>query len=143
MAINVTQNLSRVTQIKRILQSNHFRAGVWSVIIQTQLLVIQLVTGIILARMLGPSSFGTYSFALAIVTLIQVMPTSGLDNVIIRYSAQYRARHAWALLSGLWRASSIAACTYGFVSAAALLGAISVGWLPKTHALSPSAFCRS
>lgn len=124
-------------QSRRFLRSNLFRGGVWSLAIQMQFVVIQLLTGIILARILGPAEFGTYSFALAVVTLIQVMPSSGLDNVVIRYSAQYRTERSWAMLCGLWRTAIIASIAYGLLSATAVLVSVYLGWLPETAALSP------
>lgn len=123
--------------IKRVLRSSLFRGGVLSLLVQVQFVGVQLLTGIILARMLGPAGFGVYSFAFAVVTLIQVMPNSGLDNVVIRYSAQYRAEQAWPLLGGLWRLAIIASVAYGLLTAAVVAGAVYLGWVPMTAALSP------
>lgn len=138
MAIrDLTLRWSLGAQSRRFLRSNLFRGGVWSLTIQMQFVAIQLLTGIILARILGPGEFGTYSFALAVVTLIQIMPNSGLDNVVIRYSAQYRTEQSWTMLRGLWRTAIIASIAYGLLSATAMLVSTSLGWVPQTAALSP------
>lgn len=123
---------------KRLLRSSLFRGGALSLLIQAQFVAVRLLTGIILARLLGPAGFGVYSFAFAVMTLIQVMPNSGLDNVVIRYSAQYRAAQSWALVRGLWRLAFVASVAYGLLTAAVVAGAVCLAWVPTTAALSPS-----
>ena len=136
-------NKSLNQTVQRAFHSALFRGGAWSLAIQGQLVILQLLTGIILARKLGPSEFGAYSFTLAVVTLIQIMPNSGLDNVVVRFSAQYNAQHRWASLRGLWRAATIAAGLYGILSAATVLACVILGWLPAAHALSPTILATS
>ena len=123
--------------IKRVLRSSLFRGGALSLLVQVQFVGVRLLTGIILARLLGPADFGIYSFAFAAIALIQVMPNSGLDNVVIRYSARYRAEQSWPLLRGLWRLALIASLAYGLLTAAIVAGAVYLGWVPAAAALSP------
>ena len=122
-----------------MLRNGLIRGGALSLIIQLQFVLVQLVTGIILARLLGPEAFGIYSFSLAVMLLIQIMPNSGLDNVVLRYSAQYYAGQRWGMLRGLWRSALFASVTYGVVSAAVLATVSASGWLPVTSALDPRA----
>lgn len=100
-------------------------------------MAVRLLTGIILARTLGPSGFGIYSFSIAFITAIQVMPATGLNNVVVRYSAQYYAAGSWALLKGLWQVALTSAIAYGLLSAGAVIGVYFLGWFPTTAALSP------
>lgn len=123
--------------VQRISRNSLFRGGAMSLLIQSQFMVVQLVTGIVLARTLGPDDFGVYSFAFAVVSFIQIMPRTGLDNAVVRYSAQYRAQRSWSMLGGLWRMAIIASIIYGLLSAATVIGIFSLGWLPTTAALSP------
>jgi hypothetical protein len=66
-----------------MLRSHLFRGGAMSLLVQIQLVGVRLLTGILLARLLGPAEFGIYSFAFAAVALIQVIPNNGLDAAII------------------------------------------------------------
>lgn len=124
-------------RISRLLGSSLLRGGAWSLLIQAQFAVVQLLSGILLARLLGPANFGVYSFAFAIVSMVQVMPNNGLESVVIRYGAQYRAEQSWALLKGLLRQMFIISASYGLLTAAVMACAVYFDWLPKAAALSP------
>lgn len=125
-------------QRNRLLRSSLFRGGALSLLVQAQFVAVQLLGGILLARLLGPANLGIYSFTFALVTIIQVMPNSGLENVVIRFGAQYRAEQSWALLKGLWRLVFILSSTYGLLTAVVLAGIVYVDWAPKAAAFSPS-----
>jgi len=43
-----------------------------------------LIIGILVARYFGPSDFGTYNYAISIVSFFMVFSSLGLDNVVIR-----------------------------------------------------------
>lgn len=124
--------------LKKLVEISSFRSGALSLLIQAQFVPLQLVIGIVLARLLGPSDFGIYSFSLALVSLIQVMPNNGLDNVVMRYSAQYQATKCWALLRGLWQAGLATAAAYGLITAAILAALAFSGLLRPSAAISPS-----
>lgn len=96
------------------------RGAFLSILIQGQFIGLQLLTSILLARLLGPKQYGIYGFALALIMLLQVFAISGLENVMVRFSAAYAAAGDWALLRGLYRAIFFTATMYG-VAAAALL----------------------
>jgi O-antigen/teichoic acid export membrane protein len=123
---------------QRILQSALLHSGALSLVIHAQYLLMDFLCGILLARNLGPAGFGTFSFALSVLRLIQIMPASGLNTVVVRYSAKYRAQGSWASLRGLWRMALIASSLYGLLSAVPTAGAYFLGWIPRTEALSPS-----
>lgn len=64
------------------------------------------VTGIFLARVLGPEHYGIYAYAMAAVTLLAVPSALGLPALIVRQVSAYRASDDWALLRGLLRRSN-------------------------------------
>ena len=84
---------------------------------------------VLLARMLGSSSYGDYYYVLAWVMALLVAAKAGLDGVIQRFMPAYLARREWERLAGLiswssWRAT-IAAC--GIAAAVALIVSVSDG----------------
>lgn len=123
---------------RRLLRSRLFWGGALSVLIQLQYQAVRLGSGIILARIMGPVQLGVYSFAMALVQLAQIIPAYGVDGVVIRYSSQYRAQDSWDLLRGLWRVALLGSVAYGLLSAVAMLGILSLGWLKTAGAFSPS-----
>lgn len=58
---------------------------------------------ILLARHLGPSGYGTYTYALALVILLNVPTQGGLPILVVRETAAALARSRIDLLYGLWR----------------------------------------
>lgn len=106
--------------------------------VQLQYQIVRLVTGVVLARMMGPENLGIYSFTMASVQLFQIIPAYGVDGTVVRYSPLYRTEKSWDLLRGLWRAALLASIVYGFLSAGILLGILSFGWLRDAPAFSPS-----
>lgn len=87
---------------------------------------LAFVTGIFLARTLGPSDYGIYAYAMAVVTLLVVPAGLGLPPLIVRQVAAYRAAGEWGLLRGLLRrANQVAAATVTVLVLAATL----VAWL--------------
>jgi PST family polysaccharide transporter len=47
-------------------------------------LIVGLFVGVAIARYLGPSQYGVYSYALVFVSLFGAIATLGLDNIVIR-----------------------------------------------------------
>lgn len=69
--------------------------------------VLVLGSTILLARVLGPSAFGVYSFVYALAFLLMVPGELGLPQLVVRETARLRAGEHWALLGGLWRWSAM------------------------------------
>ena len=55
-----------------------------------------------LARTLGASSFGVYSFVFAIVTLLALPAQLGIPTLLVRETASALVRQRWSSLKGLW-----------------------------------------
>lgn len=78
-------------------------AAFGSVVLKALNALLGLAIGIVLARMLGPESFGRYSLALAVVFLLALPAQAGLPILLVREVAASVARQDWPLLSGLLR----------------------------------------
>jgi O-antigen/teichoic acid export membrane protein len=61
---------------------------------------------ILLARWMGPSEYGLYSFAIAWMTLFAYPATLGLPGAGVRFVAQYSATNDWEHVVGFMKVSS-------------------------------------
>jgi len=86
---------------------------------------LNFITGILLARLLGASGFGIYTYAFTWTQLLSLGATLGLDNLIVREVAIYQSKSTWDLMSGLlrWANQIVLAVSVGLA-----LGAIGVAW---------------
>lgn len=64
--------------------------------------MLSLIVGLVVARYLGPSSFGDLNFGLAIVTILAAVGALGLDTFIIREIIQEPAKRDEILGTSLW-----------------------------------------
>jgi len=55
---------------------------------------------ILLARILGPQQYGDYVFSLALISIIALFGTLGMDGASLRFVAGYVGQEAWGLLRG-------------------------------------------
>ncbi len=86
---------------------------------------LSFITGILLARLLGASDFGIYTYAFAWTQLLILAGTLGLDKLILREVAIYQTKSDWGYLLGLLQwANQIVV----LVSMALAIGAISLVW---------------
>ncbi|MGL4881586.1 MAG: lipopolysaccharide biosynthesis protein, partial [Waterburya sp.] len=86
---------------------------------------LNFITGILLARLLGASGFGIYTYAFTWTQLLSLGATLGLDKLIVREVAIYQNKSTWDLMSGLlrWGNQIVLAVSLGLA-----LGAIGVAW---------------
>ncbi|MGR5120703.1 flippase [Vibrio astriarenae] len=89
--------------------------------------VISIISGVILARLLGPENFGRYSFVMAIVAIAILPAIAGLPQLIIREVAIYRQNKAYNYLNGflIWTKRYI--YTLSFFSIVLLGAAVYLG----------------
>jgi O-antigen/teichoic acid export membrane protein len=66
-----------------------------------------LLANSLFARLLGVEGFGIYSYALAILGILSVPYTVGLNQIILRSFATYSAQAAWGFMRGLERWASL------------------------------------
>ncbi|MDJ0742880.1 MAG: flippase [Xenococcaceae cyanobacterium MO_167.B27] len=64
---------------------------------------LSFITGIFLARLLGTSGFGIYTYAFSWTQLLTVGAMLGLDKLVVREVAIYRTKSSWGLMNGLLR----------------------------------------
>ncbi|GAB4543394.1 MAG: flippase [Pleurocapsa sp.] len=64
---------------------------------------LTFLTNIILARFLGATEFGIYTYTVAWSYLLAVFGTVGLDHLLVREVAIYKSQSAWGLLRGILR----------------------------------------
>jgi O-antigen/teichoic acid export membrane protein len=62
---------------------------------------LTFLTSILLARILGSSGFGTYTYAVVWAYLLSVPATMGFDNFIVREIAVYQSQSFWGLTRGI------------------------------------------
>lgn len=61
---------------------------------------IGFATGILLARALGPSDYGTYSFVMAMVGFLTIPSELGIPGLAVREIAVANARKDWGMMRG-------------------------------------------
>ncbi|EUC71715.1 MAG: hypothetical protein AOY29_05810 [Alcanivorax borkumensis] len=62
---------------------------------------LTLATSVLLARLLGPEGYGYYSFAMALVPLLAIPVSSGLQQFATRQVVSYRLAEQFSLARGL------------------------------------------
>ncbi len=89
-----------------------------------------LVSSIILARTLGPESFGQYAFVMALLPLL-VLPVAGVPQLLTREVSGYSHAGKWSLYRGVVRGAHIWVV---FVSLIVFVlyvtGGPFIGWIP-------------
>lgn len=88
--------------------------------------VLGFATTVMLARLLGPDSFGVYALALAIVTVVGLPAKAGVPQLVTRETAKCQASGHWGTIKAVWRWSTAVVL---LVSLAILLLAVVFGAL--------------
>lgn len=65
-------------------------------------LLATFLGSVVLARVLGPGGYGTYSFAFALATLLAVPVQMGVPALIVRETAKAHTLENWARIKGIW-----------------------------------------
>ncbi len=76
----------------------YFKNTVWLMLGR----VLSMIVGFIIARYLGPSSFGDLSFAIAFTAIFAAVGTLGLDSFIIREIIQFPEKRDEILGTSFW-----------------------------------------
>jgi len=66
-------------------------------------LALRLLLAIVLARVLGPEGYGSYSIALALVTVLAIPVQMGLPVLVERETARAQAVADWPMVNTVWR----------------------------------------
>ncbi len=90
---------------------------------------LSVITGIILARVLGPEEFGRYGLIMSIVAMAAIPTIAGMPQLMIREVANSQLEKRWGELKGLLRWSSIYVITLSAAVMCALSVAIYFEWI--------------
>ena len=69
--------------------------------------LLTFATNVVLARLLGPTGHGTYTYATSWAYLLAIPATLGFDGLVGREVAIYHTQLAWARMGGLLRWANI------------------------------------
>ncbi len=61
------------------------------------------ISQLLIARLAGPTSYGTYAYVLAWMTILAYVATLGFDVSLLRLIPAYRATRKWGLVHGVLR----------------------------------------
>ena len=96
------------------------------VIIRVLASAVGFANMILLARWMGSSEYGLYSFAIASMTLLAHPATLGLSGAAVRFVAQHAAVNDWQHVAGFMKVSSWLAFGCGALVATLAIGAVLV-----------------
>lgn len=74
-----------------------------SLIIKVSDAAFSFLVTVTLARTLGPSGYGSYSYVFAIIMLLAIPAQFGLPSLLVRETAKALARQEWGRMQGVWR----------------------------------------
>lgn len=121
------------------LKAHLVRGAVGTLLVRGSLLGLNVLIGIVLARWLGPSSYGAYELAIATITLLSLPCSIGIPTVMLRETAAAGSRGDAATLSGIliWGVVSVTLLSALVVALAAAALHVLPAWSAK---LDPGAF---
>jgi O-antigen/teichoic acid export membrane protein len=79
------------------------RGGVGSTFIMVGSMLLGFFSTAILARLLGPTSYGAYSYAIVLVGLVAIPMHPGISQLVVRETALALAESDWGVFRGLWQ----------------------------------------
>lgn len=85
------------------LRTQLLRGATGSVVVAMSAKVIMLASAVILARMLGPSGYGLFSFAVSVAALLTFPAELGMSQLLMREIAAAEAVGRWDLVGGVLR----------------------------------------
>ncbi|MEX2489685.1 MAG: flippase [Pseudomonadales bacterium] len=118
------------------LRAELFRGGVGSVLVRLTATSLGFVVAVILARSLGPATYGIYTFILALLHVLATPAVMGLPQLMVRETATAQADENWGLMRGLWRWCTLTVVIFSI--AIAILSGIVV-WLLIDQMAEPKA----
>lgn len=89
-------------------------------------LLLTLVSGVLLARALGPENYGVYAFVLSLITLLALPTHAGLPTLLVRETAKNQLKQNWGLLRGLLKLANT--FVWGYSIIVALIAAAFASW---------------
>ncbi|ADI15824.1 flippase [Truepera radiovictrix] len=102
------------------------QGALWTLLMRVVSTGLGFATSVLLARLLGVSGYGVYAFVFAWVNLLAIPTALGMDKLMVREVAVFRARGAWGALHGFVRWGNLAVLAASLGVAALAAG---VGWV--------------
>lgn len=92
-------------------------------------------TTIVLARTLGPDSYGLYTFILALTTIIALPARAGLPQLVTRETAKANSENDLTTIKGIWRWSTkfVIVVSAAFVTLSAAITSLNIGHINEIH----------
>lgn len=84
------------------LRSQLIKGGVGSLFVNILRAGLSFILAVVLARFMGASEYGVYSFSFAILMLVAIPAQIGIPQLIVRETAKAQANQDWPLMRGLW-----------------------------------------
>ena len=110
---------------KENLTGTLLRGGVGSVVIRITNVFLGAILTVFLARLLGPTGYGTYIFIFSLVSIIAIPAQFGIPRLVVRETARAQVNDDWPLMRGMWRWATGMVLTFSLVLVGAgLIGAL-------------------
>ncbi|MEM0984857.1 MAG: oligosaccharide flippase family protein [Pseudomonadota bacterium] len=100
------------------LRAQLLRGGISGLLVRAGAILAGLVASVVLARVMGPETYGVYAFVFSLISLLGLPVKMGLPTLILRETARADQAADGALMRGIWRWSDRAMV----LMAAAVLG---------------------
>lgn len=131
--------LASFFRLPDFLKRSSARNGLGSLAAHASRIVLQLLTAVVVARLLLPDGLGRYSFVMALVAIAVVPAQFGLSTLLLRETARANAGGDWIGISQLWRWSAkIMTASTGTVTLVLLVCGLI--FMPTYRDLEPAAY---
>lgn len=107
------------------------RGALVTILLRVLSLAAMMISSIVIARLLGPAQFGSYSFVLSIVAMASLPVQMGIPTLVMRETAAGAALENWARVRGVWYWSGRAAIVTSTLTLAVLTGALVIIGIAK------------
>jgi len=105
------------------LKAHMVRGTVGTFVLKVLNTVLAFGMSLLLARLLGAKEYGIYVYAISWASLLSVPAVMGLNTLLVREVAKYKALEDWGALRGIfrWSDSVVLLTSIGIASASALI----------------------
>ncbi|MDA5093067.1 oligosaccharide flippase family protein [Aliiroseovarius sp. KMU-50] len=118
-----------------VMKNVHLRAALGVGGLKAITLPLTILLSVVLARVLGPESFGRYAFVMSIAIFLALPAGVGVNGLLVREVARAKADNDHALMSGLIRRTLLWVGTYSVL----LWAAVAVFWIAGGELITGSA----
>ena len=85
------------------LKPQLIRGGLGNLALRTTFTLLTFGLGVLLARLMGATAYGVYSYILAIIMVLAIPAQFGLPALVVRETAQSLTKKEWGRVRGLWQ----------------------------------------